>query len=225
MHGIFITGTSTEVGKTYIGTLLAKALAEKNITVIPRKPIESGCEIINGELVPSDAQALKAACGYQGRLQDVCPYRFAPPVSPARAARLAGQTVTTEQLTAACFHESENGFMLVEGAGGFYSPLTEDGLNADLAMALQLPVLLVAKNALGVINQVLLSTEVINRRGLQLAAVVLNDIDHSHGLKDEMDNAADLAAMLDCGIYVYNARASARLPDALIDSILAQAER
>lgn len=223
MHGVFITGTSTEVGKTYIGTLLAKALAEKNISVIPRKPIESGCELINGELMPSDAQALKAACGYQGSLKDVCPYRFAPPISPARAARLAGQVITITHLAAACVDESETGFMLVEGAGGFYSPLTEDGLNADLAQALQLPVLLVAKNTLGVINQVLLNAEVINRRGLKLAAVVLNDIDHSHDQADEMNNAADLEAMLDCGIYVYNARADAKLPEALVDTILAQA--
>ena len=225
MHGVFITGTSTEVGKTYIGTLLAEALVEKNITVIPRKPIESGCEISNGELMPSDAQALKAACGYQGRLNEVCPYRFAPPVSPARAARLAGQTVTIEQLAAACVDESENGFMLVEGAGGFYSPLCDDGLNADLAVALQLPVLLVANNALGVINQVLLNAEAINRRGLQLAAVVLNEIDPSHNQAAEMNNAADLEAMLDCGIYVYNARGSAGLPEALIDTVLAQAGR
>jgi dethiobiotin synthetase len=225
MHGIFITGTSTEVGKTYIGTLLAKALTEKNISVIPRKPIESGCEIINGELLPSDAQTLKAACGYQGRLNDVCRYRFAPPVSPARAARLAGQTVTTAQLAAAWVDESENGFMLVEGAGGFYSPLTDDGLNADLAVALQLPVLLVANNELGVINQVLLNAEAINRRGLQLAAVVLNDIAPGHGRAAEMNNAADLQAMLDCGIYVYNAAISPRLPEGLIDTILAQAGR
>ena len=59
MHGVFITGTDTGVGKTRIGVLLAKALSRKNIRVIPRKPIESGCKIIGSALIPADALALQ----------------------------------------------------------------------------------------------------------------------------------------------------------------------
>jgi dethiobiotin synthetase len=220
MRGVFITGTSTGVGKTYIAALLAKALTEENINVIPRKPVESGCEIIDGELIPSDAQTLKLASSYNGLLSAVCPYRFTPPVSPARAARLVNQTITTARLTDACLNESENGFMLIEGAGGFYSPLSEDGLNADLAMALQLPVLLVADNSLGVLNQVLLNAEAINRRGLDLVAVILNNIGHSNN--ECMDNAADLRELLTCKVLVYDQRQDKNLPEELIRTVIGQ---
>lgn len=199
MQGIFITGTSTDVGKTYIGVLLARQLTNKNVIVIPRKPVESGCQKKGDELIPNDASALKKAANYEGDLSEVCPYRFEPAISPVRAAHLANKTLTTEQLVNVCLEGSEKGFVLVEGAGGFYSPLAEDGLNADLAMALQLPVLLVANDILGCINQVLLSAEAIKTRGLDLAAVVLNST--SEDKNENIDNAADLRDSLDCPIY------------------------
>jgi len=216
MQGLFITGTSTGVGKTHIGALLAKALSERNIRVIPRKPAESGCSRVDGELVPEDARALMSAANFGGELPDVCRYMFEPPVSPARAARLAGSTVTTADLVEVCRHGSEQGFVMVEGAGGFYSPLSEDGLNADLAAALQLPVLLVAEDALGVLNQVLLNVEAIEARGLKLIGVVLNRLETDTDA--QMDNAEDLRERLECAVYVQPHNAS-RLPDALVDAI------
>ena len=219
MQGIFISGTSTDVGKTHTAVLLTKALRNKNINVIPRKPVESGCQLVDGELVPADAQALLKAADYDGKLAEVCPYRYQPPISPARAARLANRTLTTEELVKACAHGSENAFTLVEGAGGFYSPLTEDGLNADLAMALQLPVLLVAENTLGVLNQVLLNVEAIRMRGLRLMAVVLNKRDDR---KDgPMDNAADLRERLNCAVYIQPYRANS-ISSELVDAIAAE---
>ena len=64
MHGVFITGTNTEVGKTHTAVLLARQLRERGVNVVPRKPIESGCIMEDGELVPRDARALKEAAGY-----------------------------------------------------------------------------------------------------------------------------------------------------------------
>lgn len=221
MQGVFITGTNTEVGKTHTAVLLAKQLREAGIQVIPRKPIESGCAMEDGELVPQDARALKEAAGYEGPLSEVCPYRFEPPISPVRAAHLVDKVLTTEQLVKVCLNGSENGFVIVEGAGGFYSPLSENGLNADLATAIQLPVLLVASDVLGCVNQVLLSTEAIKMRGLNLAGVVLNSInDNQH---EHMDNAADLRDSLDCPIYYqpFN-ETGKKLPQELIDQLLAQ---
>ncbi len=220
MQGIFITGTNTDVGKTYIGTHIAKQLIQKNITVIPRKPIETGCEKVNGKLVPRDALALHNAADYDGDLAEVCPYRFEPPISPVRAAHLVEAALTTKQLAGICRSGSEQGFVMVEGAGGFYSPLAEDGLNADLAVALQLPLLLVADDKLGVLNQVLLSVEAIRLRGLQLLAVVLNTTQERQ--QDDTDNAADLREHLDCSIFsiAYSQDGSSILPDALISSLL-----
>ena len=107
--------------------------------------------------------------------------------------------------------------MLVEGAGGFYSPLAEDGLNADLAQALQLPVILVAADRLGAINDVLLTTEAIRSRGLSLLAIVLNAT--AANREAQLDNLADLRERLDVPIFEtdYN---SEQLPEALIDLLI-----
>ncbi len=220
MQGVFITGTGTDVGKTFVGTEIARALTQRDITVIPRKPIESGCSKQNGELIPEDAVALKLAANYQGDLSEVCPYRFEPSISPVRAAHLAKTILTTEQLVSICLNGSENGFTLVEGAGGFYSPLAENGLNADLAAALQLPVLLIADDKLGALSQVLLSAEAIQLRGLQLVGVVLNSLDDKND--EHMDNAADLREHLDCPIFSspFRKNDNAQLPKALIDALV-----
>ncbi len=220
MQGVFITGTSTEVGKTFVGTALARALTQRNIKVIPRKPIESGCTKHNGELIPQDAVALKEAADYPGLLSDVCPYRFEPPISPVRAAHLANKILTTEQLVNICLQGSEEGFVLVEGAGGFYSPLAENGLNADLAVALQLPVLLVADDKLGTLSQVLLNVEAIQMRGLPLAGVVLNTINEVQN--DYMDNTADLRERISCPVYTnpYLNGGQVQLSETLIDSLI-----
>jgi len=220
MQGVFITGTSTEVGKTFVGVAIARALTRRNIKVIPRKPIESGCIKQNDEIIPQDASALKEAAGYEGLLSEVCPYRFEPPISPVRAAHLANRILTTEQLVNVCLEGSEKGFLLVEGAGGFYSPLAENGLNADLAVALQLPVLLVAKDKLGALSQVLLNVEAIKMRGLPLAGVVLNQLDDDRNA--HMDNSADLRERLSCPVFTipYISEGNAEVPDALIDALV-----
>ena len=110
MQGVFITGTDTGVGKTHIGVLLAKALSARNIAVIPRKPVESGCKTIGGKLIPGDALALKQAAGYKGELEEVCRYRFAQSVSPVRAAHLSNVHLTTAKLARACQYGVEKGF-------------------------------------------------------------------------------------------------------------------
>jgi len=198
MQGVFITGTNTNVGKTYTGVLLARKLRKDGITVIPRKPIESGCEKHNNELIPGDAIALKEAAQYKGSTSEVCPYRFEPPISPVRAAHLANRVLSTEQLVQICIQGSEDGFTLVEGAGGFYSPLAEDGLNADLATALQLPIILVTGNNLGCLNEVMLSVEAIKMRGLHLSGVVVTSMQET--IDDQMSNVADLREMVSCPV-------------------------
>jgi dethiobiotin synthetase len=217
MQGVFITGTGTDIGKTHVGAGIARALKLRGVNVIPRKPIESGCTLEDNELVPQDAVRLKDAARYEGKLSAVCPYRFEPPISPVRAAHLANKVLTTEQLVSICLQDSEQGFTLIEGAGGFYSPLAENGLNADLAVALQLPVILVADDRLGVLSQVLLNVEAMTLRGLNLVAVILNNLDNYN---DElMNNAADLREMIKSPIFTipYCRDPYPDLPDALID--------
>lgn len=221
MQGVFITGTGTDVGKTFIGAAIAKALTQRDISVIPRKPIESGCTRDGTELIPQDALNLKEAASYEGSLSDVCPYRFEPPISPVRAAHLANKQLTTELLVNHCLQDSEKGFTLVEGAGGFYSPLAENGLNADLAVALQLPVILVANDKLGALSHVLLNAEAMQMRGLHLVAVILNNRDDEND--ENMNNTADLREHLDCPVFNINHADDgiAQIPDSLIDALLA----
>ena len=206
MKGIFITGTDTGVGKTYIACALARALTEKNINVVPRKPMESGCQRQGHELIPADALALKQAAGYAGDLDLVCPYRFEPAISPDRAAMLAKTPLTIKQLKVACLKEvdPDTDFLLVEGAGGFYSPMCSDGLNADLAQALDLPVVLVAEDRLGCINQILLSLEAIIARGLSAEAIILNRIQIPTHYNQDMNNHSDLIKLIDLPVYLFS---------------------
>lgn len=194
-HGLFVTGTDTGVGKTRIATILAHLVKGRGLVVRPRKPVESGC--LRGEhgLIPADAATLQAAAGSHESLVRICPYRFESAFSPERAAALAGQNLTLEDIVDVCRQGvAEADFLLVEGAGGFYSPLASGVLNADLAVAVNLPVLLVAADRLGTINQTLLAVEAIKCRGLTLAAVVLNQV--KPDIDPQMDNAAELSRWL-----------------------------
>lgn len=172
-QGLFITGTDTEVGKTWVGSQLARALYQQGFPLVVRKPAESGCETHSGELQPADAITYWHAVDQSQALADICPFRYKAALAPVQAARLQQLGIYTQDLLAACQVHSDQ-FLMVEGAGGFYSPMTEDGLNADLAKALNLPVLLVAEDKLGCLNHVLLTHKAIVDSGLPLTAVILN---------------------------------------------------
>ncbi|OOG28561.1 dethiobiotin synthase [Thioalkalivibrio denitrificans] len=203
LNGFFITGTDTGVGKTVVACALIRALRAAGRHVDPRKPVESGCEPQGDALYPADGAALRDAAGDPlPDLSVVTPYRLRHALSPERAARLERRALNISALREACLSAHAPGATLVvEGAGGFYSPLARDGLNADLAQALGLPVILVAPDRLGVINHVLLTAEAIRNRGLDLALVVLSAHD-THG-PEGMDNASDLVAYLDCPMLAF----------------------
>jgi dethiobiotin synthetase len=193
MLGLFVTGTDTGVGKTFIGTALARALHERGVRVCARKPVESGCKEEAGRLIAADAEALRSAAGGREAPEAVCRYRLRHALSPELAARLEGIDFSLADLSDAAHAGTEaNSFLLVEGAGGFYSPLARDGLNADLAERLELPVLLVVADRLGCLNHALLTLEAIERRRLSLAGIVLNRIVQAGDEQEGMDNTADL---------------------------------
>lgn len=205
VKGLFITGTDTDVGKTYVTSLLARQLKDAGYGVSARKPIASGC--LNDCV---DAQALAQATDEDPLI--VCPYRFAPAISPERAIRLAGAYVSLTD----CLRASRNtsAFTLVEGAGGWLSPLCSDGDNADLAHALAQPVLLVASNRLGCINQTRLTLQAIEQRGLTCLAVVLNEVSPD----SDADNLLDLQRLIPVPIFslAYQAK---RLPESLVSLV------
>ncbi|MDG0996445.1 MAG: dethiobiotin synthase [Gammaproteobacteria bacterium] len=223
MKTIFITGTDTDVGKTFIGTRLTEKLLKSGLTLSVRKPIESGCQRQGTTLVPADASDYVSIYNVSSTdncsLDDVCRYRYEPAISPQRAITLADETVSVEQLLAASQGKAADDVLLVEGAGGFYSPLCSDGLNADLAEAMQAQVILVVRDRLGCINQALLSLAAIESRGLECFAVVVNQIPSAADEDIAMDNLADLRARLKQPVLPYNANESTNTLDKLLNLI------
>ena len=224
-RGFFVTGTDTGVGKTQFTAALAAALAEAGHTVYPRKPAESGCLIEHqGEtLFPQDGYVLQQASTTEEPLQQITPYRFTEPLSPERAAALARQPLTLEMLVDACLTPND-GVQLVEGAGGFYSPVAEGALNASLAVELQRPEILAAEQRLGAVNQVLLAHHAIRSHGLILALVVLNR--YSAENDQEMGNLQAITQRLEIPVITLSEQTDTETPwKALVTELKGQLPR
>lgn len=214
--GLFVTGTDTGVGKTYVACALARIWRSRGIVVAPRKPVESGCPEQNGQLFPADSALLAAAAGLPAsRIDEVNRYRLADPLAPDLAARIAGHPIYLADLIAASARP-EGTWRITEGAGGLYSPLCEDGLNADLAQALGDPVLLVAEDRLGTLSGCLLALEALDRRGLEVAAVVLNRrLPSAH---PAMDNQAALVDRIGVPVLIIGENMSALEIDQMLST-------
>jgi dethiobiotin synthetase len=195
-RGLFITGTGTGVGKTYVAALIAKSLLDAGKRVGVYKPVASGCERRDGVLESSDAISLWEAAGRPATLEQVCPQKFAAPVAPHLAARAEGRRVDEVLLrTGLEFWRESCDVVLVEGAGGLMSPVSDDDYNADLADEFGYPLVVVAANVLGTINatlQTLIVADVF-RDGLAIAGVVLNRSQTSAEDRSTDSNAGELA--------------------------------
>ena len=176
--GLFITGTDTEVGKTYVSTLIVESLTSAGYRVGVYKPSASDCVHDGQELVSEDAVALWEAAGRPRTLHDVCPQRFRAPLAPHLSAKAEGRQVDVDLLRSgiACW-EGECDLIVVEGSGGLMSPISDDEYVADLAFEFGYPLVVVAPNVLGVINQTLqtLITAACFRDGIPVGGVVLNN--------------------------------------------------
>lgn len=183
--GLFITGTDTGVGKTWIGCLIARQLTAAGLRVGVYKPVETGC-LQKDTLVAADARSLWQAAGQPGEERAVCPQRFAQPLAPHLAAAEEGKRVDTKLLRDGIeYWYPRSDILLVEGAGGLMSPISDDDYVADLALDLGYPILVVAPNRIGTINQTLqtLITAATFRDGLEVAGVIVNDVE-SHSDED-----------------------------------------
>ena len=174
-RGIFITGTDTGVGKTMVAAALAAWHKRRNKPVGVYKPVESGVTFINGNPQPEDGLFLKKMSGCDAPLDKIVPRCFPEPVAPMVAAESAGITLSLQQM-AADYNELANTYdnMIVEGAGGLLVPLTPVATNRELIKALELPVILVAADRLGVMNHTLLTVEALQQADIPIAGIVLN---------------------------------------------------
>ncbi len=202
MDGVFVTGTDTSVGKTHVSCGLANALRSQGVKVAVRKPIEQRCKRQGGAFYPADGIALSRAAGKSEPIDVIVPYRLGHSISASRTAQADSGEVRLEQLVAAVHAGPADAFRLVEGAGGFLSPLAADGNNADLAGALGYPVVVVTADRTGCINHVCLTVEAIERRGLTPLAVVVNVADpQAPGAGSQRD---DLAALLSVPVIAHS---------------------
>lgn len=156
--GLFITGNDTEVGKTYVTALIARELVRAGHRVGVYKPAASGCRMVEGRLVADDALTVWEAAGRPGSLEEVCPQRFLAPLAPHLAAEAEGKRLDEEMLFSGIeIWQKRSDVILVEGAGGLLSPLGRRLYAADLAARFGFPLIVVVPNALGAINQTLLT--------------------------------------------------------------------
>ncbi len=176
-RGLFITGTDTGVGKTFVTCLIARDLQQRGYQVGVYKPACSGAtRNSSGELSWDDVLALEQSVKFRFPSDRICPQRFEAPLAPPMAAKLEGRRVDSEQLRAgAGWWKGRVDVLLIEGAGGLLCPLTETESVADLAVQLGYPLLIVARRGLGTINHTLLTVEAAQRRGLTIAGILLNE--------------------------------------------------
>jgi len=171
VRGLFVTGTDTGAGKTVVAAAACAALRARGVDVAAYKPVVTGLDDLDA-VWPMD-HALLAACAGTDAAQ-VTAETFAPPLSPHRAAALAGRTLDPAALVARARAAGAAAEVLVaEGVGGLLVPLTLGYLVRDLAVDLGLPVVIAARPGLGTINHTLLTVEAARAAGLRVAGVAM----------------------------------------------------
>jgi dethiobiotin synthetase len=173
MRGLFITATDTGAGKTFVAAMIARALRASGLVVRACKPVATGAEWIDGRWLSDDTRLLAEATA-EAKYDRITPWAFPTPAAPPVAARLAGASLRLDDLVAAVRErEAPGATVLVEGIGGLLCPLTDEETVADLATALDLPLLIVARRSLGTLNHTLLTLEAARARRLRMAGVVI----------------------------------------------------
>lgn len=170
---LFVTGTDTDVGKTYVGCLLLSHLRSEGMRVRAYKPVASGFAEIEG----SDGARLWRATGCEGEFDSVSPQRFAPAFAPAVAAAMEGRTIDEARIESGWREQAEQcEFLLVEGAGGLFSPISSRYTNADLIRIFDSPAMLVAGWKLGLVHQVVCSLIAARSIGIRFQRIVLSEV-------------------------------------------------
>lgn len=184
--GLFVTATDTDAGKTAVAVAIIRQLRCGGRPVAVYKPAASGGD--------GDPRALWEAAGRPGRLADVCPQVFAAAIAPHHAARIEGRPVDEPLLR----HGIEpwratSDIVVVEGAGGLFSPLGDRSLNADVARDLGLPLVVVDAARLGAVGRTLAVVRAARAEQLAVAAVVLSHVSAPVGLEDDPRSTAGIA--------------------------------
>ncbi|MFZ4115346.1 MAG: dethiobiotin synthase [Chthoniobacterales bacterium] len=175
----FITATDTNAGKTYVTALLTRAFRKLGLDTLAMKPIACGDW--------SDSKILQSAAGNTLTLEEITPVYCQTPLAPIHAAQREGKLFSIDHVLPAFHHlRKKTSSLLVEGVGGWLALLSPTESLADLACAIQFPILLVVRNRLGAMNHALLTLESIKHHGCHCAGIILN-----HHPDDEGDLAIE----------------------------------
>ena len=192
----FIAGTDTDVGKTYVSCGLLEAAKLAGFSTAALKPLAAGAIGVAGSFRNSDAVALLENCSLPLSYDELNPICFEPAIAPHIAASLAGRRVNVDQLVGFCrgviMKKAE--LTIIEGAGGWKVPVNDKELLSDLVKKLNVPVILVVAMRLGCINHALLSAQVIQADGLELAGWIANQSEPA--MPAYAENLASLKAMM-----------------------------
>lgn len=189
-RSLFITGTGTDVGKTYVAGLIVKKLAESGKNPGYYKAAMSGnLRREDGSLIPGDAAFVKEVSGISQNLSDMCPYVYEHAVSPHLASRLEGNPVQMDVVKAAYQQVcAQFDYITVEGSGGILCPICFDEAKIqleDVVRELKLPCILVADAGLGTINSVGLTADYMRRRNLTVKGVIYNDFHPGNEMEED----------------------------------------
>jgi dethiobiotin synthetase len=216
--GLFVTGTDTGVGKTLVSVALLRLAQRRGLRPIPFKPAETGCDPH-----PADARALWLASGSPVPQADVCLYALRLAAAPAQAAAAEGVQIDLQRITERARALAAMGdLLIVEGAGGLLVPYAAGVTCADIAARLELPLLVVARTALGTVNHTSLTLREAARASLQVAGVILNRTTEAEG-PHEIGNAdliTELTGHRPLGTLPWLSPERASDPDALADALV-----
>jgi dethiobiotin synthetase len=178
MAALFVTGTGTDVGKTYVAAALVRALVSRGVDVDVLKPVASGFDPAAPQ--GSDPWVLIEALGRtpaMAEIERIAPFRFRAPLSPPLAAQMEGRTLKADVIVDICRTRMRetSGVLIVEGAGGVMSPVDDHATFLDVMTALGVPAFLVAGSYLGTISHTLTALEVLRARGVEVLEVAVSD--------------------------------------------------
>jgi len=215
MPAFFVTATGTDIGKTYVTAGLVRACRRKNRAVEALKPVASGFDPLSPE--SSDSYVLMEALGLPATsLERISPWRFAAPLSPDMAAAREGRSIDMADLEGFCRAAIATGeTVFIEGVGGVMVPLTDRDTVLDWMAALRLPLILVTGSYLGTISHTLTALDVVLRRDLHVACIIVNESDAS---TVPLQETAESITRFSAGIPV--AMLSRRARDAEFDALL-----
>lgn len=177
MAAVFVTGTGTDVGKTFVTAALVRHLRSTGKTIDTYKPVVSGFDPAN--VASSDPGVLLSALGRAvtgDEIERIAPWRFTAPLSPDLSAKAEGRTIDFQALVEFSRNAADGrGTIFIEGVGGIMVPLDQTHTVLDWMSALRIPVLLVAGSYLGTISHTLTALHAMAQRNLDIAGVVVSE--------------------------------------------------